>query len=649
MTGTDPVPRRRWAPEPVETSVRSSRRRFAPEPVETTARSSKDRPQRDDGQATSAPRRKFLPQPVETTKNVRRRRPPSPEDDSDSASPSSRSPSPASRSSSGSSRHFTPDLISTEKGSYRKAVISAAERKLALSKTHSSTSSHSEEALDTVHNIHESRFSAANLAKREHVLQRQHSFQVPTLPSIESDSSDEQSEPPSSPDTPSDSSASISRRQSRPSADHGSYVDYMRRLECKSKEQELQEQAMAAYINERPHEPVDHFAIGDDDEDGPIRVGRLSGHNGATARLFRRDSAEDMKWELKNIQRHHEQLEAAKKDLKECTAGQSRFSSAALLARQKHGAGAKPKKRDSTRTRIKKLLHGGKNETAPTEDDEIAKMRNAASPPMAGDDLVFVTTLSPKMTKCETDQAPRPRTADDDESDEHLQMQGEPRLWSANSNVSRRGSAGLWMGMCQRGPGEPSRPPTPMRSGLQTPSHDIRNPFDAPTPSFGGRSTPGKRMGRPWLGGAGAHFLSLTPPREDDSEDAFVSSIDRKLMLERQIDEEFPSTVITQIYNYLSLGYPSLARPFDGELSKISRLSMEEIRKDDETMDAKGYVGAPEGDGAEGGFVESHGGCRRWEALRLYVREWARQSTEFKHDAVGEDWGARARRGSWAH
>ena len=424
------------------------------------------------------------------------------------------------------------------------------------------------------------------------------------------------------------------------------------RLESKNREQELQEQAMAAYINERPHEPVDHFANFDDDDDSPIHVGKFSGQNGANIRLFRRDSAEDLQWELRNIQRHHEQLEAAKRELKESTAGQSRFSSAALLTRQKHGANAKSRRRDSTRTRIKKVLQGGKQARDATEDDEYAKMRDAASPPMAGDDLIFVTTTSPKMTKCETDQHPRPRTADDDDDeDEQLRIQGEAGLWTANVSMSNRNSTGLWMGMCHKEPGcEPSRPPTPLRSGIQTPSHDIRNPFDAPTPSMGGRSTPGKRMGRPWLGGAGAHFLALTPPRDSDSEDAFTSSIDRKLILERSIDEEFPNSVITQIYNYLSLGYPSLARPFDAELSKISRLSTEEIRKDDESMDAKGYVGAPEGDGADGHHVEIQGGCRRWEALRLYVREWARQSMEFKHGAfgIGEDWGARARRGSWA-
>ena len=122
------APRRRFAPEAVEISSKSSRRRPIPAPVETSTRSSKDRPKEADADHEAPkPRGKFLPQPVETTTNVRRRRPPSPEDDSGS----SRSSSPVSRSSSGSSRRFKPELISTDKGSYRRAILSPAERKAA--------------------------------------------------------------------------------------------------------------------------------------------------------------------------------------------------------------------------------------------------------------------------------------------------------------------------------------------------------------------------------------------------------------------------------------------------------------------------------------------------------------------------------------
>jgi len=137
--------------------------------------------------------------------------------------------------------------------------------------------------------------------------------------------------------------------------------------------------------------------------------------------------------------------------------------------------------------------------------------------------------------------------------------------------------------------------------------------------------------------------------------------LEQKLALEAQIDAEFPPRVITQIYNYLSLGYPSIARPFDEELSKISRIPIIELRRHDRsgTGTLKGHVGTPEGEGDhtedDDGRVR---GCRRWEALRLYVREWAKQSPNFAAEravpyaTMGTGmWGNNApvRKGSWGH
>ncbi|KAJ9652312.1 hypothetical protein H2201_009228, partial [Coniosporium apollinis] len=56
------------------------------------------------------------------------------------------------------------------------------------------------------------------------------------------------------------------------------------------------------------------------------------------------------------------------------------------------------------------------------------------------------------------------------------------------------------------------------------------------------------------------------------------------------IDEEFDDGFITQVYNYLSLGYPSLARKFDEELSRISGTSITELRQDDALANARGYI-----------------------------------------------------------
>ncbi|OAP63681.1 hypothetical protein AYL99_02908 [Fonsecaea erecta] len=641
--------RRKFAPEPVETSTRSSkdrgsvqegetakpRRRFAPEPVETTTRSSKEKKPQDEEETTSSrPRRKFVPEPIETTTTTRRRRDPVPEELDDEPQKTGDSTT-SSRASSGP-RKFSPELLETAKGSYRRVHLSTPEVRPSPSPSRREPSPSPAEEEQTVDSsgVEESRFSAAALARKQPEALRQHSFAIPDLPIIESTSEDEGSEAPSLSDSPS-SVESFAKRPAPSAKD--SYTEYVLRLAAETvSEKELEEQAMAAYINERPHEPVDHFAISrEDEEDGPLPVPMFQGEKGADARTFRRSSAAELNLEMENMRKHHQQLEAAKRELKADTAGQSRFSAAALATR--HALEAKG---------LKKM----KKPRAEEEDPEMARMRAAASPPMLGSDLVFPFTISPKMTRCDPDQPPRPRTA---ESDDESTEPSSPELWRPHKKRENNAGEGLWMGMCQAGLWQPRSPQDGLRSGIQTPSPvtpagERNNPFEASTPGRG-YQTPGRR--RQHL--SGLSFLPLTPPRSQDGDDPFTSTIDKKLRIEKQIEEEFPNRVITQIYNYLSLGYPSLAHMFDEELSKISRIPIEELRKDDHNVDAKGYVGAPEGDGWD--EAEVIGKCKRWEALRLYVREWARQSPNFAEDrkraclGADEDWGARVRKGSWAH
>ena len=78
----------------------------------------------------------------------------------------------------------------------------------------------------------------------------------------------------------------------------------------------------------------------------------------------------------------------------------------------------------------------------------------------------------------------------------------------------------------------------------------------------------------------------------------------------------------------------------------ITRIPVEDLRRDDELADAKGYVGAPEGKGLDEDSVRD-GKCIRWTALRLYIHEWARQQPDMA-DRKPDEWGVRARRGSWA-
>jgi hypothetical protein len=118
--------------------------------------------------------------------------------------------------------------------------------------------------------------------------------------------------------------------------------------------------------------------------------------------------------------------------------------------------------------------------------------------------------------------------------------------------------------------------------------------------------------------------------------------------IEAEIDREFTDEFVTQVYNYLSLGYPCLARKFDKELSHVSGVPLEEISSSDSLADANGYVGLGEGVGVSTtGAVDSR--CSRWKALRRYIREWAKQSPRMEQGGVGLDtWGVRARKGSWA-
>ncbi|KAI1627353.1 hypothetical protein EDD37DRAFT_560543 [Exophiala viscosa] len=659
--------RRRFVPEPVETTIHSSRRKFVPEPIETSTRTSKDKEKPQD-EASSKPRRRFAPEPVETStrsnrdkksedaENTRPRRKFAPEAiettstsrrrrDTDSDDPGEEPPTAgsigSSRSSSGP-RKWQPELLETAKGSYRRVhPPSPKESKESPPSRPPPAPLLKMDVVDVEPKVEESRFSAAALARRNPEAQRQHSFQVPDLPMIESTTEeDESDETPSLSDSPSSTEAEHLRKDTnRTPAAQDSYTEYVLRLAADTvTEKELQEQAMAAYINERPHEPVDHFAI-EEDEDGPLPVPMFHGEKGTDARTFRRSSAAELTLELEGMRKHHERLEKGKQKVKSDTVGASRFSAAALTTRHKLEAQStkKPKK-----------------PRALDEETELAKMMAAATPPMLGKDLTFPYTISPKMTRCDPDQPPRPRNAEDS----HAEVcPGSPHLWISDTRPNLDTGAGLWMGMCQGAMWQPSSAQNGLRSGLQTPApqtpaREMHNPFEA---MFSGNSsTPGRGTLTPAIRrrpASGISFLPLTPPRSQDGDD-FTNTIDRKLQLEKKIEEEFPPGVITQIYNYLSLGYPSLAHMFDEELSKISRVPLEELRKDDYLVDAKGYVGAPEGDGAEEREVIG-GKCKRWEALRLYVHEWARQSPNFADDrrraALGanEDWGARARKGSW--
>ncbi|KAI9877738.1 MAG: hypothetical protein M1823_007058, partial [Watsoniomyces obsoletus] len=148
-------------------------------------RKDKERPE-----PSTKPRRKFAPEPIETQTVSRRRKAPEPEKKHDyadytaedgPAGPSEEQQTPSRTSSGG--RKFSPELIETAKATYRRSVI-ASPIKIKRTKPPSPPP---EEETDEVKPIQESRFSAAALAKKRHKEERnerKQSLMVPELPTI---------------------------------------------------------------------------------------------------------------------------------------------------------------------------------------------------------------------------------------------------------------------------------------------------------------------------------------------------------------------------------------------------------------------------------------------------------------------------------
>ena len=176
----------------------------------------------------------------------------------------------------------------------------------------------------------------------------------------------------------------------------------------------------------------------------------------------------------------------------------------------------------------------------------------------------------------------------------------------------------------------------PFDQQFQSPSAAAASIIDPEQPII---QTPPAQMGR---GGGPSH-------RD-------LGTIDAVLVSERDLDEtmnaDYPDSFITQVYNYLSLGYPTLARPFDEELAKISRFDIATLRQDDKKAKAqpRGYIRlGPDFEGGGGEGEVGEGNCMRWQALKVYVREWARQEKNMiRTDGVFGNFGTGVRRGSWA-
>lgn len=256
---------------------------------------------------------------------------------------------------------------------------------------------------------------------------------------------------------------------------------------------------------------------------------------------------------------------------------------------------------------------------------QLAQMRKYASPPMLGKDLIFRTCPSPKLTKLEPN---------------HPFMQHQDDL----RNRDTSGQGGLWQGYCfSSGPDGALLGPPP-QSGPRmlatpavpgTPAEPSEGVVEEPISLFSTSTGDTASTSRTGASKSSSNLLhGLTERLHNEKAQAERAE---------KIASEFTDDFVTQVYNYLSLGYPATACVFDEELSKISRMDVSELQSNDEKQMAKGHMLEMNLDAEP----KEEDRCPRWKALKTYVTEWARQHPNLDNlDPLA--WGVRERKGSWA-
>lgn len=507
---------------------------------------------------------------------------------------------------------FSPQLIETARRSFRQnnaaPVLLAYQRDPYL-----------RPMTKSVHSYPDSRFSYASLRRR---VEQRHSFRVPDLPVIPSDTSEdsEQSVSNSPPVSINDISCSTGRcgDQWRTSCDEKA-SGYLLSFAARAADEQLKEQALAAFPNEQIYQPISHFAF--DREDSSGEEWDQEGDYGMSGIIIdfpalRRHSTTDLIWELEELRKHKEKSEQRSEEGK-LVLEQSRFSAAAIIARRAA--------EDAERSKILSAWQdvGGRGP------------KRMIGPPLIGEDLVFPTSLSPQATRSEN------------ELWDHRQENGGTRktrngpLWAPPMHPnfeSDETNRGLWMGTCR----------VPISGSMESdvtnqPSRrlEIRCMYKR-TNSDPDDSSVVSTVPTDHIPGDSPAVLQKRNSGMNDSNADFVH--------EQEIKREFDDNFVTQIYNYLSLGYPCLARYFDKELSRISKIPLRELRKDDSYANAKGYLGIP-GKNQETQCAKDV--CIRWIALRIYIHEWARQHSNLDTSDsyslnVVSGCGIQPRRGSWA-
>ncbi|KAF7586488.1 hypothetical protein BBP40_008804 [Aspergillus hancockii] len=499
-------------------------------------------------------------------------------------------------------RKFVPQLMETASRSFRRGSSPyASSHGLSRQELESENLGHFSGVRDTPvdagsHLAYESPFSYSRLQQRQET--RRHSFRVPDLPAIPSSGSEgsEGSDLPSLPVSP-----SISSRQSvippkveedrRESCDEH-FSSFLLSLAARSAEKQLKEQALAAFPNEQVYQPVDHFAIDREEEDCPSQDEPMIREGDEVLIKWRRASSADLSWELEHLRQHKEEAEMRDRAM----AGTQGMHISPLATSTYLTCGKNHKYTNS---------NGGRE-----RDCESVQPRPLRSPPMLGDDLIFPQSVSPETTFCESSNSIE------------CDIQNYPGLWHATARPDDHfGGDGLWMGTCKH----TRKSQDPLYQSTKASNHHVKR--------------------KTWLWPDGVLIYEdqdPTKPRDkiqmSDERGRNRSGVDT--------DNEFHDGFVTQIYNYLSLGYPSVARYYDYELSKVSGIPVADLRQDDMNTGAKGYVSLADNNLTDGA---TRNVCMRWLALRSYIHEWAmQQPITVQDDSNHGTWGVRERRGSWA-
>lgn len=283
---------------------------------------------------------------------------------------------------------------------------------------------------------------------------------------------------------------------------------------------------------------------------------------------------------------------------------------------------------------------GGFSAQDKAAEKALFRLRTQQSPPMAGKDLTFRMCPSPKQTKLESDQ--KWDIAAGTNAEQHRDVTGQNGLWRGYCFTSNKGSEAVTPSFRPAMIMTPMTPATPFEhsdpyavtNGTLDPNPIYAEPTST-DPSQATTSEHRSRAGQP----KGLHMLMGLEQRLQQEKLAAE--------LDERIAAEFDDTFVTQVYNYLSLGYPATARAYDEELSKISRIPIDELEKeDDAVMDgigsrAKGHLKIS----MDLDMVEDRR-CPRWKALKRYIFEWARQHPNL-NSITPLAWGVAERRGSW--